>query len=327
LTRPFIVAELSASHCGSLQRAIKLVEAAHAAGADAVKLQTWREITVSDAVIENGPWAGRTWRALYDECRTPWEWHVPIFERCHALGMVGFSTPFDEDSVAFLERLKVPLYKVASFEITHLELVRRIAATGKPVILSTGMSTVEEIAEAVTAARAAGCAKLTLLKCVSAYPAPLEDFNLVTMADMFKRFRCSVGLSDHSQGSIAAVAAVGMGASIIEKHITLDGEGPDGGFASTPESFASFVRDVRMAEAAFGAARYGPTTSEATSLFYRRSLWLTRDVHAGEELTAENVGVMRPAAGLAPHFRDDVIGRRASRAAPRGTPVLPDLLN
>lgn len=321
-----VVAEIGASHCGSLTRALELVDAAYEAGADAVKLQTWDEMTVCDQAIAAGPWAGRSWRELYEQCKTPWAWHWQIFDRCRQHGMIGFSTPFDVLSVDFLEAQGVSLYKIASFEITDLQLIRKVASTGKPIVISTGLATLEEIAEAVTAARAAGCAGLTLLKCVSAYPAPIEGFNLVTMADLHRHFHCGVGLSDHTAGSVLAVAAVGMGASLIEKHISIDHEGPDGGFASTPEDFACMVANVRAAASAFGQPRYGPSPAEASSLMYRRSLWVTCDTLAGELFTQANVGVLRPAAGLAPHFLEDVIGKRAARDVARGTPIMGDLL-
>jgi pseudaminic acid synthase len=316
---PFIVAELAASHCGSLARALELVEAAHLAGADAVKLQTWSEMTVADHVIEAGPWAGRQLRDLYDECRTPWEWHRPIFERCRALGIVGFSTPFDAESVAFLEALGVLVYKVASFEITDLPLIRRIAETDKPIILSTGMATLEEIGDAVAAARSRLSRGITLLHCVSSYPASPDAFRLGTMAHMAARFKCDAGLSDHSQGSAVATAAAALGATVIEKHITLDRAGPDGGFAATVEEFGEMVMQVRDAAAALGAPVYGPHLGEMPSLALRRGLWVIRDIAEGEQLTAENVASRRPAAPLAPAALDRVLGSTARTCLARGT--------
>lgn len=323
---PAIVAEIGASHCGSLTRALDLVDAASAAGADAVKLQTWDVMTVSDEVIPDGPWAGRRLADLYADARTPWDWHGPIFARCRELGVIGFSTPFDAASVAFLEMHDAPLYKVASFEITDLELIRCAARTGKHVILSTGMATEDEILAAVLAARAAGAAQVTLLKCVSAYPAPLDGFNLRTMADMARAFGVSVGLSDHTRGSTAAVAATALGATVIEKHITVDGAGPDGGFASTVDEFAAMVREVRAAAAVLGQVSYGPSLAEASSLRFRRSLWATRDIAAGEAFTRENVAALRPVGGLPPDAIERVRRHRSARAVSRGTAITEDLI-
>jgi pseudaminic acid synthase len=318
---PFIVAEMSASHLGSLDRAMAIVKAAHAAGADAVKLQTWSEMSVCATPLASGPWAGRTLPELYERCRTPWEWHAPIFERCRELGMVGFSTPFDEPSVDFLESLGVPVYKIASFEITHRALIRRAAATGKPLVLSTGMATAEEIEEAVSEATTAGAGGITLLKCVSSYPAPAEGFNVITMAHMAEAFGCHAGLSDHTRGSTVAVAATALGAVMIEKHISLDRDGPDGDFACTPHEFAAYVREIRTAGAAIGGVMYGPADVEADSLHLRRSLWITRDVAVGEPLTRDNVAVLRPVGGLAPEHFEAMLGERVTRACARGTPL------
>ena len=307
------------------ERYLALVDAAAASGADACKLQTWAEMTVADFVIQSGPWAGRQLRELYEECRTPWEWHAPIFARCRERGLMGFSTPFDGASVDLLASLGCPIYKIASFEVTDLALVRRAAATGKPLIISTGMATEFEIGEAVEVARAECARDITLLKCVSAYPAPAEGFNLRTMVDM-RRFHCDVGLSDHTRGTAVAVAATALGAAVIEKHITLDGAGPDGGFASTVDEFAAMVSEVRTAAAALGTVVYGPTADETSSLMFRRSIWVTRDVAAGERFTAQNLAVLRPALGAAPEHFDRVIGHVATRAAKRGEPFTLDLV-
>lgn len=326
MSLPYIVAEMSASHLGSLKRAMAIVEAAADAGADSVKLQTWSRMTVSDAIIEAGPWAGRSLSQLYDECRTPWEWHAPLFERCRQLGLGAFSTPFDQESVDFLETLNCPVYKIASFEITHLPLIRYIASKGKPMILSTGMATGEEIEEALREATVHGAGGVTLLKCVSAYPAPTADFNLMTMAHMVERFDCQAGLSDHTRGSTVAVAATALGATVIEKHLSLDREGPDGGFACTPEEFAAFVRDVRTAAAAIGGVVYEPLPAEADSIQFRRSLWVTKDVAAGEEFTPENVGILRPQGGMPPDHYEAVLGELAARPLFRGTPLTSDCI-
>jgi sialic acid synthase SpsE len=270
--------------------------------------------------------AGRQLRELYEECKLPWDWHGPIIARCRRLGMVGFSTPFDSASVDFLETLGVPLYKIASFEITDLPLIFRVAATGKPLIISTGMATISEIEEAVRAATIGGCGGLTLLKCVSAYPAPVEDFNLLTMCDMEQRFQCRVGLSDHTAGSAVAVAATALGATVIEKHLSLDREGPDGGFAALPEEFAQMVKEVRLVDASLGVPRYGPLDVERASLQFRRGLWATQDIAPGECFTTENVGILRPAAEMAPSRLAEVLRCCAAAHVSRGTPLSPGLI-
>lgn len=323
---PLIVAEIGAAHCGSLDRALALVDVAKECGANAVKLQTWGVMTVADHVIEAGPWAGKQLADLYAEARTPWEWHAPIFERCKALELVGFSTPFDEASVDFLETLGVPLYKIASFEITHVPLIRKAASTGKHLIISTGMASEEEIETALDAAMISGAGGITLLKCVSAYPASPEDFNLITMAHMLERFHCHVGLSDHTLGSTVAVAATALGATVIEKHLSLDSQGPDGGFAAFPEEFAAMVRDVRACATAVGGVLYGPTEAEAESLKLRRSLWITKDIAAGESLTRENMAILRPMGGMEPEHFDVMLGKAVTRDVPRGTAVSRDML-
>jgi pseudaminic acid synthase len=326
VNKPFIIAELSASHCGSLERAVDLVEVAHASGADAIKLQTWARITMSEEVLEAGPWAGRSLRELYEECRTPWEWHAPLFDRARALGLVGFSTAFDPDSIEFLESLQVPLHKIASFEITDLPLIRCAARTGKPLIISTGMATADEIWDAISCSPDLRRRRITLLRCVSAYPAEASAFNLATMVDMRTRFGCEVGLSDHSHGSAVAAAAAALGASVIEKHITMDTAGPDGHFASMPSDFEAFVQDVRAAAAAMGEVRYGPTSEELAQLGLRRGLWVTRDMRAGDRFSAENVAALRPAKGLVPAHLDTVLGKRAAGAIAAGTPLLGHLI-
>lgn len=322
---PFIVAELSASHCGSIERALELVEAAAIAGAAAVKLQTWSTITVSNEVLEAGPWAGRRLRELYEECRTPWDWHKPLFERARQLGIVGFSTAFDPAAVAFLEELQVPMHKVASFELTDIPLIECAASTGKPLILSTGMATIAEIHEALATPQVRRRAT-TLLRCVSAYPAPPEAFDLETMTDMRERFACKVGLSDHSRGSAAAVAATVLGAAVIEKHIALDERGPDGHFAATPDEFQDLVTRVREVVRTLGEIRYGPTDGELAHVGLRRGLWVTREVAAGETFTDENVSPLRPARGLPPACLYWVRGARAARAIAAGTPLERELI-
>lgn len=323
---PVIVAELSASHCGSIARALDLVEAAAIAGADAVKLQTWSVITLSDEVLESGPWAGRRLRDLYDECRTPWDWHKPLFDRARELGITGFSTAFDPASVAFLEELQVPMHKIASFELTDIPLIECAAQTGKPLVISTGMATIAEIHDALAAPHVRRRAT-TLLRCVSAYPAPPEVFDLETMTDMRERFACKVGLSDHSRGSAAAAAATVLGAAMIEKHISLDERGPDGHFASSPEAFREMVTLVREVSRTLGEIRYGPTEGELAHVGLRRGLWVTRDVAAGEIFSNANVAPLRPARGLPPGSLYWVRGYRAARAIAAGTPLEPELIN
>ncbi len=333
---PLVIAEMSGNHNHSLDRALAIVDAAAAAGAQALKLQTYTADTMTIDIAERefritdpgSLWAGATLHDLYARAHTPWEWHRPIFERCRALGIAGFSTPFDASAVAFLEELGVPAYKIASFENVDLPLIRRVAATGKPVIISTGLASVAEIDEAVGAARAAGCRDLALLKCTSAYPAPPDASNLATIAHMRALFGCEIGLSDHSEGIGAAIAAVALGATLIEKHVTLsrsDG-GVDSQFSLEPAELRALVVETRRAAVAVGEVRYGPTEGERASLQFRRSLYVVADVAAGEALTPANVRAIRPGLGLPPKFVDQVLGRRAARAIARGTPLAWDLI-
>ena len=332
MTRPFIVAELSASHGGMLERALQIVEAAASAGADAVKIQTWDTMVLDDSyVIEAGPWAGRRLVDLYAEAKTPWVWHEPIFRRCKELGMIGFSTPFDRASLEFLEALHCPIYKVASFEITDLELIRAIAATGKPVIISTGMASAEEIQDACNAAcDDGGCVDLTLLKCTSAYPATAEDAHLRTMEGLMTFPRATAfGLSDHTPGIGVAVAAAVLGAAVIEKHLTLrrsDG-GPDAAFSMEPEEFRQLVTECRRAEAALGVRQYyGPRASEMAQYALRRSLYVAKDIKAGEPITKLNVRTARPGKGLPPRLLPELLGRAVVRDVSRETPLTMDLI-
>lgn len=302
LSKPTFIAELSANHLGSFDRAMRLVDAAYAAGATAVKLQTWSQIALPGYTIHSGPWAGRDLAALYEECRTPWEWHAPLFARCRELGMVGFSSVFDTEALVFLESIGCPMYKVASFEITDLPLIRAIAQTGKPIIISTGMATMREIAEAWQAA--IGCKDRMILKCTSSYPAPFAACNLRTIPHMREQFG-NVGLSDHTIGFSAAVAAVALGATLIEKHLTLsraDG-GPDAGFSSEPHEFYTMVKACREAADALGSVHYGPTEAERCSMIFRRGLWALQDIKAGEPITTQNARSLRPASGMNPDYR------------------------
>lgn len=323
---------MSASHLGSLDYALEIVEAAARAGADAVKVQTWTPGTMvgpADYVLTSGPWAGRKLADLYAEAWLPWDWHKPIFDRAKALGMEGFASVFDPEALHFLETLKVPRYKLASFELVDAYLVQLAAATGKPLILSCGMARKDEIHLAVQFARAAGCKELTLLKCTSAYPSKVADANLSTMTDMWQSFGCEVGLSDHTAGPLAAIAATAMGASVIEKHLTIrrsDG-GPDAGFSMEPDEFAAMVTGCRQAYQALGSVRYGPSQAERTQLGLRRSLYLAKDVKAGEVLRRAHVRSARPGLGLNPLQFTRVEGRRFVTDARAGTPLTASMLH
>jgi pseudaminic acid synthase len=328
---PFVIAEMSGNHNQSLPRALQIVEAAAGSGAHAIKLQTYtadtitldvqrQEFRISD---EKSLWRGKTLYELYREAHTPWEWHAPIMRRAKELGMECFSSPFDETAVDFLEELGVPAYKIASFENNHLPLIRKAAATGKPLIISTGMATVAELDEAVRTARDAGCSNLILLKCTSTYPATPENTNLATIPHMATMFECEVGLSDHTMGIGVAVAAVAFGATIIEKHFTLrraDG-GVDSAFSLEPEELAMLVTETTRAWKSIGAVKYGPTEAEQTSLGYRRSLYVAETMKAGDVFTVKNLKVVRPGDGLHPRFYEQILGMRVLRDVPKGTPV------
>lgn len=324
---PFVVAELSANHGGSLERALAVMEAAKAAGADAVKLQTYTADTITidhdgpDFLIKGGLWDGRRLYDLYQEAYTPWDWHEILFAKARALGIPVFSTPFDHTAIELLENLQTPAYKIASFEMVDLPLIRRVAATGKPTIISTGMGTPAEIGDAVGAFREAGGRDLLLLHCVSGYPTPVEQSNLRRIPRLAVEFDCSVGLSDHTLGTDVAIAAVALGACLIEKHFTLrraDG-GPDSAFSLEPAELTSLVRGAHAAFAALGTGAEARAEVEEGNKAFRRSLYAVADVDVGEMLTANNVRVIRPGFGLAPKHLPEVIGKRAKRALPRGT--------
>lgn len=333
---PFIIAEMSGNHNQSLEVALQIVEAAARAGAHALKLQTYTADTMTldldhDEFFIKDPnslWAGSSLYALYEKAHTPWAWHAPIFQRAKELGMLAFSTPFDESAVDFLESLEVPAYKIASFENTDLPLIRRVAATGKPMIISTGMASVAELDETVRAAREAGCKDLVLLKCTSTYPATPANSHLRTIPHLREMFGCEVGLSDHSMGVGVSVAAVVLGASVIEKHFTLDRSagGVDASFSLEPSELASLVIETERAWQALGQVHYGPTDAERKSLVYRRSLYVVRDMAAGELFSADNLRAIRPGIGLAPKHIDALIGRRARTALTRGTALNWDLV-
>jgi len=333
---PFIIAEMSGNHNQSLERALEIVEAVARSGAHGLKIQTYtpdtmtidldeREFHISDP---DSLWAGTSLYRLYGEAYTPWEWHKPIFDRARELGLVAFSTPFDDSAVDFLESLYMPCYKIASFENTDLPLIRRVAATGKPMIISTGMATVAELDETVRAAREAGCKDLILLKCTSTYPATAENTNILTIPHMRELFGCEVGLSDHTMGLGVSVASVALGAIVIEKHFTLnraDG-GVDSAFSMEPDEMAQLVIETERAWQALGHVSYGSTEAEKKSLQYRRSLYIVQDMEAGEELTGVNLRMIRPGQGLLPKYYELLLGRKVRQSIKKGTPVTWDLV-
>ena len=328
---PFIIAEMSGNHNKSLEQAIRIVEAAAASGAHALKIQTYtpdtmtldmdeREFHISDS---NSLWAGTSLYKLYGEAYTPWEWHKPIFARARELGLIAFSTPFDDTAVDFLENLDVPCYKIASFENTDLPLIRRVAATGKPLIISTGMATVAELDDTVQAARSAGCRDLVLLKCTSTYPATAENTNILTIPHLRDLFDCEVGLSDHTMGIGVSVASVALGATVIEKHFTLsrsDG-GVDSSFSMEPSEMAQLILETERAWQSMGQVSYGPTDAEMNSLQFRRSLYVVKAIKAGEIFTRQNVRAIRPGLGLPTKYLDVILGKTAKRDLPKGTAV------
>lgn len=329
LKKLYIVAELSANHNGSIDRAEQIIRAMADSGANAVKLQTYTADTLTIPCdnqyfhIKGGLWDGRTLYDLYQEASMPWEWQPRLKALANDLGMDCFSTPFDVTAVDFLEKMDVPCYKIASFELVDTPLLKKIASTGKPVILSTGMGTLTEIDEAVSTLREYGTTDLTLLKCTSAYPAPPEDAHLRTIPHMAQAFHCSVGLSDHTMGSAVAVAAVALGARMVEKHFTLsraDG-GPDGNFSMEPAEFKQMVQDIRTVEKALGTVNYAVTEAQKSSKIFRRSLFVVQDVKAGEQFTTENVRCIRPGYGLPPRYLDVIVGRSAKYDIARGTPL------
>ncbi len=334
--KPFVIAEMSGNHNQSLERALAIVEAAAKSGAHALKIQTYtpatmtldldeREFHISDS---KSLWAGASLYELYGKAYTPWEWHKPIFDRAHELGLVAFSTPFDDSAVDLLEGLDVPCYKIASFENTDLPLIRRVAVTGKPLIISTGMASVAELDEAVRTAREAGCLDLVLLKCTSTYPASPENTNILTIPHLRELFGCEVGLSDHTMGIGVSVASVALGATVIEKHFTLlraDG-GVDSAFSMEPVEMAQLVLETERAWQALGQVRYGPTEAEKESIRYRRSLYVVKDLKAGDVLTRDNVRAIRPGLGLPPKFYSQVLGKAVKQEVKQGTALGWELL-
>lgn len=331
---PYVIAEISANHNGNMETAFKLIEAAKQAGADAVKLQTYRPDTITlncdseDFRIHGGLWDGRTLYDLYQEAHTPWEWHTPLFAHARKLGITLFSSPFDNTAVDLLEDLNAPAYKIASFEAVDLPLIKYVASTGKPMIISTGMADAEEIQEAIDAAREGGCEELAILHCVSGYPAPSEDYNLRTIPDMIQRFGLVTGLSDHTLNNTTAISSIAMGASIIEKHFTLDrsGGGPDDSFSLEPVELAALCKDSKTAWAALGKVDYGRKSSEVGNLKFRRSLYFVRDLSAGQAVSSSDVRSVRPGNGMAPKHLNRVIGSTVAQDVRKNTPVLPHLL-
>jgi len=330
---PYVIAELSGNHNGDIGRALALIDAAKAAGADAVKLQTYTADTITldhdgpGFTIKGGLWDGRRLHELYREASTPWEWHEKLFAHAQSAGITCFSSPFDPTAIAFLEKLNAPAYKIASFEIVDTPLIRLAAKTGKPLIISTGMASPEEISEALDAAKESAGA--VLLHCISAYPAPADDANLARIPALAARYGCAIGLSDHTLGIEVSIAAVALGACVIEKHITLqraDG-GPDAAFSLEPGELTALVKGVRTAHAALGRADYGRAASEEGNVAFRRSLYAVKDIAAGETITEENVRSIRPGYGLAPKYLPEILGRKAKRGIERGTPMSRDLLD
>ena len=331
---PYVIAELSANHNGSLETALRIVEEAAKSGAHAVKLQTYRPDTITldsdnpDFMIEDGLWKGRRLFELYEEAHLPWEWHRPLFERASELGIDAFSSVFDYSSVDFLESLDVPAYKIASFEATDLPLIQYTASTGKPMIISTGMADADEIADAIDAARSGGCNQIAILHCVSGYPAPTSDYNLRTIRDMSERFGVVVGLSDHTIGNATAIASIALGAAIVEKHFTLDrnGGGPDDSFSAEPAEMKQLCASTREAWEALGSIDYGRKSSETGNVKFRRSLYFVASLKAGDVIEADSIRSVRPGYGLPPKLLGSVIGRTLIRDVEANTPVTADVL-
>jgi pseudaminic acid synthase len=332
---PYIVAEMSGNHNGEIERAIRLIDAAQQAGADAVKLQTYTADTITidhdgpGFVLEGGLWDGRRLYDLYQEAHTPWEWHPALFAHARKIGISIFSAPFDATAVDLLESLEAPAYKIASPEIVDLALIERCAATGKPLVISTGMASFEEIQSAVETARGAGAAQLLVLHCISSYPTPLDQAHLSTIGDLSRRLNAPVGLSDHTLDTFAAAVAVGQGAVLIEKHFTLaraDG-GVDSAFSLEPAELKRLVEDSRAAHAALGTPRYRPTEAEQGMLIARRSLYVVADIKAGEAFTQANIRSIRPSHGLAPKYLRSVLGKTATRDIRRGEPLAGDMIH
>lgn len=330
----YVIAEMSANHAGSLERAKEIIRAAKESGADCIKIQTYTPDTLTIDChnkyfqVENGTWEGENLYSLYGKAYTPWEWQADLKAEAQKVGIDFLSTPFDNTAVDFLEEMGIGFYKIASFEMVDLPLIRYVASKGKPVIMSTGMATLEEIREAVEAVSSTGNEQLVLLKCSSAYPADPADMHLRTISDMMERFQIPIGLSDHSMGSMSAVTAVALGASVIEKHFCLgrEIENPDASFSMNPREFRQMVEDIRRVEAALGVPTYGVSKQEESSMVFRRSIFAVKDIGAGEPITEENVRIIRPGYGMKPKYLTDIIGMRTDREVKRGTPITFDEL-
>lgn len=332
---PYMIAELSANHNGKFENAIRLIEEAKKAGSDAIKLQTYKPETITlkadseDFKIRGGLWDGRTLYDLYEEAHMPWEWHKPLFSHATEMGITIFSSPFDKTAVDLLEDLNAPAYKIASFEAVDLPLIKYVAGTGKPMIISTGMADSEEIAEAIEAARDGGCDELAILHCVSGYPAPASDYNLRTIPDMIDRFGLVTGLSDHTLDNTTAITSIALGASIIEKHFTLDrsGGGPDDSFSIEPGELTALCKSVKSAWSALGLVDYGRKSSEKTNVQFRRSLYFVKNLKAGDIISSEDIRSVRPGFGLPPKHYQRIIGRHVLRDVTLGMPVMWGLID
>ena len=326
---PYVIAELSANHNGSIDRAKKIIHMAKKSGADAVKLQTYRPDTItldvkSEEFIHNGGlWDGMSLYELYESAHMPWDWHKPLFEYARKIGITIFSSPFDNTAVDFLEDLNSPAYKIASFEAIDLPLIQYVASTGKPMIISTGMANYDEISEAIEAARDGGCKQLAILHCVSGYPAPASDYNLKTLADMYKRFNIVVGLSDHTIDNNSAILSTAMGASIIEKHVTLSrkGGGPDDSFSIEEAELTDLCKNLKHSWQSIGCIDYSLKSSEEKNIKFRRSLYIINDIKSGDLITSKHVKSIRPGYGIPPKYLNKVIGRKMTKDGKKGTPV------
>ena len=331
---PYIIAELSANHNGNIENAFKIIEEAKKAGADGIKLQTYRPDTITidcnkeDFQIKGGLWDGKTLYELYEWAHTPWEWHKALFDKAHEIGITIFSSPFDFTAVDLLEELKTPAYKIASFELVDLALIEKAAKTGKPMIMSTGMANEAEIKDAIDTAKNCGCEDLLILHCVSGYPAPADQYNLRTLQDMADRFGVLVGLSDHTIDNATAIASVALGASLIEKHVTLDrnGGGPDDSFSLEPKELKQLCNDTKTAWQSLGKVNYEKTEAEQGNIKFRRSLYIVKDIKAGEILTEEHIRSIRPGFGTTPKYMKNVVGRTMKCDAERGTPFFFNLI-
>ena len=328
---PFIIAEMSGNHNQNIDKAIKLVDAAHQAGADAIKLQTYTPDTITlndngeDFQIrdEKSLWKGQNLHELYSKAYTPWDWHPKIMDHAKKLGLTCFSSPFDETAIDFLETLNVPAYKIASFENNHIPLIKKAAATGKPIVISTGMSSLEDLDRIIHAVKELNCEKLVLLKCTSTYPASPENTNILTIPHMKNLFNCQIGLSDHTLGIGVSVASVALGATVIEKHITLDRSegGVDSSFSLEPEEFKLLVKETKNAWSALGSIYYGPTEAEKESIVFRRSIYCSKDINIGECFTKDNIRIVRPGYGAPPYYYELLIGKEAKKSFTKGNPI------